>query len=279
VLALSDILAYGFMQRALLAALLVGTLCSTVSFFVVLKRLSFLGAGVSHTALGGIALGLVANIDPVLTGSIFAVGTSMSTGYISRMGRISEDAVIGIFYASGMALGIALISTFKGYYPELFGLLFGNILSVSVRDLYFMFLALGIILLFVILFFKELLAICFDEEMAEAGGLPVGLLYMGLLAAIGLTVMVSIQLVGVVLVSALIVIPGATAYRLSKNYRSMLFFSLAVGLAGSFGGLMISYYYPVPPGAAIVLILAAAFTGAMVVKALLEKYRRNRLLL
>jgi len=279
VLALSDILAYGFMQRALLAALLVGTLCSTVSFFVVLKRLSFLGAGVSHTALGGIALGLVANIDPVLTGSIFAVGTSMSTGYIARMGRISEDAVIGIFYASGMALGIALISTFKGYYPELFGLLFGNILSVSVRDLYFMFLALGIILLFVILFFKELLAICFDEEMAEAGGLPVGLLYMGLLAAIGLTVMVSIQLVGVVLVSALIVIPGATAYRLSKNYRSMLFLSLAVGLAGSFGGLMISYYYPVPPGAAIVLILAAAFAGAMAVKALLEKYRRNRLLL
>ena len=278
-LALSDMLAYGFMQRALLAALLVGTLCSTVSFFVVLKRLSFLGAGVSHTALGGIALGLVANIDPVLTGSIFAVGTSMSTGYIARMGRISEDAVIGIFYASGMALGIALISTFKGYYPELFGLLFGNILSVSVRDLYFMFLALGIILLFVILFFKELLAICFDEEMAEAGGLPVGLLYMGLLAAIGLTVMVSIQLVGVVLVSALIVIPGATAYRLSKNYRSMLFLSLAVGLAGSFGGLMISYYYPVPPGAAIVLILAAAFAGAMAVKALLEKYRRNRLLL
>lgn len=278
-LALSDILAYGFMQRALLAALLVGTLCSTVSFFVVLKRLSFLGAGVSHTALGGIALGLVANIDPVLTGSIFAVGTSMSTGYIARMGRISEDAVIGIFYASGMALGIALISTFKGYYPELFGLLFGNILSVSVRDLYFMFLALGIILLFVILFFKELLAICFDEEMAEAGGLPVGLLYMGLLAAIGLTVMVSIQLVGVVLVSALMVIPGATAYRLSKNYRSMLFLSLAVGLAGSFGGLMISYFYPVPPGAAIVLIMAAAFAGAMAVKALLEKYRRNRLLL
>lgn len=276
-LALSDMLAYGFMQRALFAALLVGTLCSTVSFFVVLKRLSFLGAGISHTALGGIALGLVANIDPVLTGTIFAVGTSMSTGYIARIGKISEDTVIGIFYASGMALGIALISTFKGYYPELFGLLFGNILSVSVRDLILMSLALGIILLFVSLFFKELLAICFDEEMAEAGGLPVGPLYMGLLAAIGLTIMVSIQLVGVVLVAALIVIPGATAYRLSKNYRSMFFLSLTVGLTGSFGGLMVSYYYPVPPGAAIVLVLAVVFAGTMAVKPLLEKYRRNRL--
>ncbi len=276
-MALSDMVAYGFMQRALLAALLVGTLCSVVSFFVVLKRLSFLGAGISHTALGGIALGLVANIDPVFTGSIFAVGTSMSTGYIARIGKISEDTVIGIFYASGMALGIALISTFKGYYPELFSLLFGNILSVSVRDLFLMALVLGIILLFVLLFFKELLAICFDEEMAEAGGLPVGFLYMGLLAAIGLTVMVSIQLVGVVLVAALIVIPGATAYRLSRNYRGMLTLSLAVGLSGSFGGLFVSYYYPVPPGAAIVLILAAVFAAAMAIKPLLEKRRRNRM--
>lgn len=272
---MSDILAYNFMQRALLAALLVGTLCSTISFFVILKRLSFLGAGISHTALGGIALGLVTGVDPVLTGTIFAVGTAMSTGYISRIGRISEDTVIGIFYASGMAFGIALISTFKGYYPELFALLFGNILSVSIRDLLLMGLSLGLILIFVLLFFRELLAICFDEEMAEAGGLPVNLLYMGLLAAMGLTVMVSIQLVGVVLVAALIVIPGAAAYRLSKNYRIMLVLSLAVGLAGSFGGLILSYYYPVPPGATIVLVLALIFTVVMVLKPLHERLRQR----
>lgn len=272
---MSEILAYSFMQRALLAALLVGVLCSTLSFFVVLKRLSFLGAGISHTALGGIALGLVTGVDPVLTGSIFAVGTAMSTGYISRIGKISEDTVIGIFYASGMAFGIALISTFKGYYPELFALLFGNILSVSVKDLLIIGLTLTVILIFVLLFFKELLAICFDEEMAEAGGLPVGKLYMGLLAAMGLTVMVSIQLVGVVLVAALIVIPGATAYRLSENYRSMLILSLIVGLTGSFGGLFVSYYYPVPPGAAIVIILAFFFAASMAFKSLKEKFRRR----
>ncbi len=273
---MSEILAYGFMQRALLAALLVGTLCSTISFFVVLKRLSFLGAGISHTALGGIALGLVTGADPVLTGSVFAVGTAMSTGYISRIGKISEDTVIGIFYASGMALGIALISAFKGYYPELFALLFGNILSVSAGNLLYMGLALAVILTFVVLFFKELLAICFDEEMAEAGGLPVGPLYMGLLAAMGLAVMVSIQLVGVVLVAALIVTPGAIAYRLSSNYRTMLVLSLAVGLTGSFGGLLLSYYYPVPPGAAIVLILAAVFAVVMAIKPLLEKRVREK---
>lgn len=268
---MSEILAYSFMQRALLAAVLVGLLCSTISFFVVLKRLSFLGAGISHTALGGIAIGLVTGVDPILTGSIFAVGTAMSTGYISRVGRVGEDTVIGIYYATGMALGIALISSFKGYYPELFALLFGNILSVSLNDLALMAAALVVVLLFVTLFFKELLAICFDEEMAVAGGLPVSSLYMGLLAAMGLTVMVSIQLVGVVLVAALIVIPGATAYRLCKNYRVMLGLSLFFGLSGSIGGLFISYYYPVPPGAAIVLILAFMFATAMALKPLFER--------
>lgn len=270
---MSEILSYGFMQRALLAALLVGVLCPTISFFVVLKRLSFLGAGISHTALGGIAIGLASGVDPVLTGSIFAVGTAMSTGHISRLGKISEDTVIGIFYASGMALGIALISTFKGYYPELFSLLFGNILAVSSRHLLLMAVVLVIIMSFVLLFFKELLAICFDEEMAIAGGLPVGPLYMGLLAAIGLTVMVSIQLVGVVLVAALLVIPGATAYRLSSNYRSMLLFSLVIGLTGCFGGLFVSYFFPIPPGAAIVLILAALFAATVAGKYCLERHR------
>jgi len=274
---LNEMLEYGFMQRALLAALLVGTLCSTISFFVVLKRLSFLGAGISHTSLGGIALGLITGVDPVISGSVFAVGTAMSTGYISRIGKISEDTVIGIYYASGMALGIALISSFKGYYPELFALLFGNILSVSTHDLIFMALAMVIITAFVVIFFRELVMICFDEEMAEAGGLPVVVIYMGLLAAMGLTVMVSIQLAGVVLVAALIVIPGATAYRLSKNYRAMLFLSIVFGLVGSFGGLFISYYYPVPPGAAIVLVLALIFALAMAVRPLFENARQNKL--
>jgi zinc transport system permease protein len=270
---MSEMLAYSFMQRALLAAVLVGTLCSTLSFFVVLKRLSFLGAGISHTALGGIAIGLVSGLNPVLTGSIFAVGTAMATGYISKVGKVSEDTVIGVFYAFGMALGIALISTFKGYYPELLSLLFGNILAVSKQDLRIMGIVTAVILLCLALFFKEFLAICFDEEMALAGGLPVNVLYMGLLAAIGLTVMVSVQLVGVVLVAALLVIPGATGHRLCNNYRGMLAVSLAAGLLGSTGGLVFSYYFPVPPGAAIVLIMTATFVLSLLVKPLFVRLR------
>ncbi|MDY6825980.1 MAG: metal ABC transporter permease [Bacillota bacterium] len=273
---MSEMLNYDFMQRALIAAFLVGTLCSVLSFFVVLKRLSFLGAGISHTALGGIAIGLVTGIDPVLTGSIFSVLTAMGVGYVSRAGKMSVDTVIGIFYAAGMALGIALISAFEGYYPELFSLLFGNILSVSFRDLLLMGIILLLTLAFIVLFFKELLAICFDEEMAEAGGLPVGPLYMVLLAVMGLTVIVSIQLVGIVLVAALIVIPGAAALRISKNYRGMLALSLFFGLVGSIGGLVLSYFYPVPPGAAIVLILTLLFILTLVLNFFLEKKLQRR---
>jgi len=171
-----------------------------------------------------------------------------------------------------MALGIALISTFKGYYPELFSLLFGNILAVSNQDLWLMIAVSIVIILFLLLFFKELLAICFDEEMALAGGLPVNLLYMGLLAAIGLTIMISVQLVGVVLVAALIVIPGATGFRLCTNYRGMFVLSLVTGLSGSVGGLLLSYYYPIPPGAAIVLLMTALFTLAMIIKPVLFKW-------
>ena len=200
---MTDLFSYLFMQRALVACVLVGTLCSTVSFFVVLKRLSFLGVGISHAALGGIALGVVTGINPVLTGGAFAVTTAVTTGIISKRGRFSEDTVIGILYTAGMALGIALISAARGYYPELFSLLFGNILAVTPRELWLLSAVSAIVLIYVLLFFKELLALCFDEEVAGSG-LPVTALYLGLLVAIALTV-ICCQLVGTITISRLII--------------------------------------------------------------------------
>ncbi|HHX86652.1 MAG TPA: metal ABC transporter permease [Firmicutes bacterium] len=253
-----------FMQRALVAAILVGSLCSSLSFFVVLKRLSFLGVGISHAALGGIALGVVTGLNPLLAGGAFAVATAIATGVISRGGKLSEDTVIGILYAAGMALGIALISTARGYYPELFSLLFGNILAVTSRELWMLGAVTAAVLLYICLFFKELLALCFDEEMALASGIPVTILYLGLLVAIALTVICSAQLVGTVLVSALLVIPAATGYRLSQNFRAMLAISVLVGISGSLGGLMLSYYYRIPPGASIVLAMTTMFTCSLI---------------
>lgn len=275
---MTDLFSYLFMQRALVACVLVGTLCSTLSFFVVLKRLSFLGVGISHAALGGIALGVVTGVDPVLTGSAFAVTTAVTTGLISKRGRFSEDTVIGILYTAGMALGIALISAARGYYPELFSLLFGNILAVTARELRLLAAVSAVILIYVFLFFKELLALCFDEEMARASGLPVTSLYLGLLVAIALAVICSAQLVGTVLVSALLVIPAATGYRLSRHFRAMLAIAILVGNLGSIGGLILSFYYNIPSGASIVLVMTALFALSLVLSPSYKRFRYAKII-
>lgn len=256
---IAQMLSYVFMQQALLAALLVGALCSTLAFFVVLNRLSFLGVGIAHTAMGGIAVGLVTGLNPFLCGSAFALITALGVGDLSRRGRLAEDTVIGILFPAGMAFGIALLSSRSGYYPEVFSLLFGNILAVQSSDLQLLGAAAVLVLLFVALFFKELLSISFDEEAARAGGIPVTPLYLGLLVAMALTIMVSVKLVGIVLASALLVIPAATGYRLSKNYRSMFLITLLTGTGGCVGGLVLAYFLNLPPGAVIVLFMAMLF--------------------
>ncbi|NMB41919.1 MAG: metal ABC transporter permease [Firmicutes bacterium] len=257
-----EIFSYGFMQRAFAAVFMVGILCSTLSFFVVLNGLSFMGAGISHAILGGMAIGLLIGTNPLYMGALFAVLIALLIGYISRHGKMKEDTVIGIFFSTGMALGIMLISLRENYYPELFSLLFGNVLAVTGADLIFLAAVMTGILLFVSFFFKELLAVSFDEELARANGLPTTALYMGLLASLALTVVVTVTVVGIVLSSALLVIPAATGYRLSSNYRTMLPLSIAVGLASGLAGLVFSYYYDIPSGASIVLFAALIFFGS-----------------
>ncbi|RJX27988.1 MAG: metal ABC transporter permease [Dethiobacter sp.] len=254
-----EMLAYSFMQRAFLAVLMVGLLCSVLSFFVVLNKLSFMGAGISHAVLGGLAIGVLLGVNPLYTGGAFAVLIALLVGYISKHSKIGTDTVTGIFFVTGMALGITLISFKEGYYPELFSLLFGNVLAVSAADLRFLGVVMALVLLFIFLFFKELLTISFDEELARASGLPVTPLYLGLLVSVALTVVISVLVVGVNLAAALLVIPAATGFKLSRNYRVMLLLAVAVGLISGLGGLVISYNFNTPSGAAIVLCAAAIF--------------------
>ncbi|NLZ28526.1 MAG: metal ABC transporter permease [Firmicutes bacterium] len=263
-----DIFSFIFMQRALIASVMIGVLCSTVSVLVVLKRLSFLSVGLSHSALGGIAIGLVTGVNPMLTGILFAITVALASGLASYRRKISEDTAIGIMFSAGMGLGILLISLARGYYPELFSLLFGNILAVTSADLYLLGAVTAVVLLFIGFFMKELLAICFDEEMAFIGGIPVMPLYLSMLVAMAVTIMVSVKIAGVVLASALLVIPAATGYRLSNNYRGMLVTSLVTGLIGCIGGLVLSYFWDIPSGATIVLVMTALF--------LFSGFKKNR---
>lgn len=254
-----EMLSYGFMQKAVIASLLLSLVSAVAGFFVVLKRLSFIGAGISHSAFGGVALGLVLGLNPLGTAGIFALAVALFLAWISRRGALPEDTAIGIFFSGAMALGIALLSLGKGYYGDAMSYLFGNVLAVSTEDLWLLAGAGALVLVFLLGTFKALLCLCFDEELAYASNLPVGFLYYGLMIAMGLTVMVAVKTVGIVLASALLVTPAATGYLLSKDYKGMLLISIFASLVSSLAGLWLSYQFGLASGAAIVLCATVLF--------------------
>ncbi|MBI3786025.1 MAG: metal ABC transporter permease [Deltaproteobacteria bacterium] len=268
-----DALSYGFMQRALLAGVLVGLLCGVLGFFVVLKRLSFIGVGISHSALGGIALGVLLGIEPLFAAAVFSTAIAWAIGWLTRSGRLHEDTAIGILFSASMALGVALISLSKSYQVDLFGYLFGNILAVSPADLWLLSGIAFVVLALVGLLFKELLFIAFDEEVARASGLAVTRLYLLLLTCLALAVIAAIRVVGLVLVEALLVIPAAIGYQLTRGYRSMLLVSVASAVLAALAGLWISYAFDIAAGATIVLVLAAGFFVALAIARPLHRER------
>ena len=261
---LTGILALGLMRRALTAGILVSGICSALSPFVVLRRMSFVGHGVAHAAFGGVALGVLLGFSPSLSGIVFSVGVALLIGVVERRGRLSEDASIGILFASAMAFGVVCLGLTKGYSVDLFGYLFGSLLAVTAQDVALIVaLALGAGL-FLFVLNKELLFMTFDEEQARAVGLPTTALQTTLLVVLALTVVVSIKVVGAVLVAALLVIPGAAALQLSGNYRAVFPLSVALGVLAAVGGLVVSYAADLAPGASIVLFSSLLFVICLI---------------
>lgn len=252
-------LAYGFAQRALLGGVIIATVCSLVSFLVVLRRMAFVGMGISHAAFGGVALGLVAGIDPLLSTGGFCVLVALGIGLLGERGRIHEDTVIGILFAAAMALGVVLVRAAHAYNLDLMSYLFGSILALGWTDVLIMGLVSLFALVYLFLFFKELLFISFDRETAMASGLPVRSIDYSFLAVLALVVVVSMKLVGIILVSALLVIPAAAGMQLFRNYRWVLVAAEAVGVSSVVLGLYLSYVFDVASGASIVLVLFFLF--------------------
>lgn len=250
---------YGFAQRALVGGLIIAVTCSLLSFFVVVRRLAFVGMGISHAAFGGVALGLAAGIDPVLSAGGFCALVALGIGWLSRKGRVHEDTAIGILFVSAMAMGVVLVRLAHAYNLDLMSYLFGSILALRWSDV-ILIAAVGLLaLLYALLFFKELLFLSFDKETAIASGLPVRMVDYGFLVSMSLVIVVSIKLVGIILVSALLVIPAAAGMQISRNYRGVMGASVLVGMAAVLLGLYLSFHYDVASGAAIVLVLFAVF--------------------
>jgi ABC-type Mn2+/Zn2+ transport system permease subunit len=267
-----EILGYHFMQRALFAGTLIGIVCAVIGTYIVLKGLSFIGAGIAHASFGGVALGFALKINPVLTAVFFCLGTAWGIGLVTRKGRVKEDTAVGIFFASTMAFGILLIGLMKGYSVDLFGYLFGSILAVSQNDVWIILGLSATVLLLVLLFFKELLFVTFDAEMAAVTGVPAAKIYFLLVSLMALTVVLSIKVVGIVLVSALLVTPAAAAYQLTENFRRMMALSALIGVCSAVGGLLLAYELKTAAGATIVLLATLIFFVA----ALVSPRRRHR---
>lgn len=250
---------FAFMQRALVAAVLIGLVGGVLGFFVVLRRLAFVGVGISHAALGGVALGVLLGISPLLCGGAAGLAVALLVARSSRTGLISEDTAIGVFFSGALALGIALVSAERGAQRDLFGYLFGNVLAIAPAELWLLAaLALGV-LGALVLCFEPLLFASFDSEIADAYGLPVGGLHALLLALIAATVVIGMRVVGVLLVEAMLVIPAATAALWSLHYRSQLGLAAAIGVAATTGGLALGYELDIAPGATAVLLASSAF--------------------
>lgn len=254
-----ETLGYHYMQRALFAGTLIGIVCAVIGTYVVLKGLSFIGAGIAHASFGGVALGFFLKINPVFTAVIFCMATAWSIGLVARKGRVREDTAVGIFFASTMAFGILLIGLMKVYNVDLFGYLFGNILAINGEDVWVTIVLSAVVLILVLLFYKELLFVTFDSEMAAVTGVPAARIYFLLISMVALTIVLSIRVVGIVLVSALLVTPAAAAYQLTESFRRMMGISILIGVFSTVGGLLLSDRLNTPSGATIVLLATLIF--------------------
>ena len=253
-----------FMQRALAASLIVGVVCSVLGCFVVLRAMAFLGDALAHAVLPGVAIAYLLGANILAGALVAALVVAAGIGLFSRRGAVKEDTAIGILFAAALALGVVLISTVRSYATDLTHILFGNVLGVSPGDLWLTgALAVGV-LATILLLYKELLLASVDPVLAHTLGRRPELLRFVMLVLLALTVVVSLQTVGVGLVAAMLVTPAATAYLLTRRLSSMMALAAVIGAASSVTGLYVSYYLNVASGAAVVLTATAAFLVAFV---------------
>lgn len=248
-----EILSYTFFQRALIGGILISVVFSLFSFFVVVRKLSFAGVGISHTAFGGIALGILLGINPSISAMIFALVIAIFIAYTSQKKRLHEDAAIGIFFSFSMAIGIAIISKYHRTTVDIWSFLFGNITTITRGDLTFFGIITGIVLLYFFLFFGDLILLAFDPEVAQSYGVNVKVHNYFFMIMLGVVVIMGIKMVGVILISAFLVLPATIAFAFSRSFVRIIALSILFSLIFTIAGLFLSYYLDMPSGATIVI--------------------------
>ena len=254
-----DLLQYDFMKSALAAGIAASMLCGIIGIYVILNRIVFISDGIAHAAFGGIGLGYFLGFEPMAFGIISAIVTALGIGMVSSRSKVTEDTAIGVFMATGMALGVLFMSLTRGYSKDLYGFLFGNILAVTWGDVGLLLSLTLAVLVLVYLLYKEFLILSFDPVYGEAIGLPVKKLRLLLLVIVAFSVVLLIKIVGIIMVIALLTIPGTISRQYFKGLPAIMAGSVIFGAVFVTAGLFISYILDVPSGVAIILTASAAF--------------------
>jgi manganese/iron transport system permease protein len=254
-------LSYPFMQRALMVSLLVAAVCAVLSCYLVLKGWSLMGDAISHAVLPGIVVAYVLAIPLAIGAFVAGLSCALATGYLKENSRIKEDTVMGIVFSGMFGFGLVLFTKVETE-QHLNHILFGNVLGVTTRDLIETAIVAGGTLLIELLKWRDLLLYCFDPNHARSIGLPVRVLHYGLLVLLALTIVASLKAVGIILVIAMLIAPGATAYLLTDSFERMLVIAAAVALISAFIGTVISFHIDGATGACIVLTQSLFFTAA-----------------
>src|SRR5574337_1175208 len=261
-----DFLQYGFMQRALITGISAAICCAMVGLYLVLKRYSLFGDALSHMAFGGIALGYFLNIYPIWTATAVSVSAAMGITKVRKSTKISGDAAIAVMLSSGLGMGVILVSASHGFTIDLFSFLFGSVLLTNMSDtLSFVGISCGIIATLVV-FRKPLLHFTFDEEQAKINGVPVEKLNYLFIALAAVTVIITMRLVGILLISALIVLPNITSMMMGKGFKKTMAISISLSVTATMIGIILSYPLNLAPSGMIVMILVAMYVGTLLVK-------------
>ncbi len=268
-----DALQYEFMRNAVMSGVLAAIACGIIGTYVVAKRMVFISGGISHASFGGIGLGYYIGISPIVGALLFALASAMGMGLVTRRTKLPDDTAIGIMWAVGMAIGIIFIGLKPGYPPDLMSYLFGNILLVPFSDVITMAVLDVVIILVVVLLYKEFLAISFDEEFGTVIGIPTEFISLLLLGLIALTIVVLIKVVGIILVIALLTIPAAIARQFTDRLVNMMLLSILFGLILTMGGLWISNELDLASGATIILVGGIAYMVSYLVASLRDRMK------
>ena len=261
-----EALSYGFMQKALIAGIAVGLICSFMGTFLVLRRYSLFGDGIAHVAFGGISVGLFLGVFPLWTAFIVSIFGGLGLQKLRQSTKISGDSAVAVVLVSGLAVGVILVSSSGGFSVDLFSFLFGSILLISQEDT-IMILALnaGIIATLTIMQ-KQFLHLTFNEEQAKLTGMRTTLLNYAFVVLASITVVTSMRLVGILLISALIVIPNITAMQFGKGFKKTVFISMSISVISVVSGILVSYFLNVAPSGTIVVIAVGILVGTLLLK-------------